>query len=184
MHDAFAIGNLEYNPVCPLDPNTKCIDVGGQMQLCGSNKVCIGCGNFDMLAQNPGYSIFQYVHYEGDKAYGMSWYEAPPTYVEQTVENAKGRIPTQEELQKFKEFFGNDNVWYQGDEDFSNPEVKKYIGIVWDNAEDAGFLGMCVTDDNGDGLCTADMIECYAEGGNWKCPYGDEYPCQPYQGKY
>jgi len=184
MHDAHSIADVKYNPVCPLDPNSQCIDVGGQMQLCGTNKICIGCGDYDLISQNLGYSMFQKVHYEGDKAYGISWFEMPPTYIQQTVANAGGRLPKKSEVSKFKEFFNISDIWYEGDGDLENPDVKKYLGIVWEDPNKVGFLGICITDDNGDGLCTADMVECYRQGGKWICPYGQDYPCQPYEGKY
>jgi len=189
--DAYSSGILKYDARCPLDSNSACIDVGGEMQLCGTNKVCIGCGEFAQLNHYPAYSVFKYIHYEGDRAYGISWYEVPPTYLGQIIKNARGRLPTQSELQKFSQYFGNDSVWYQEDPDLSNPNVKKYIGIVWDDFRNAGFLGMCVVDDNGDGLCTADMVECFTDSkGNLQCPYNVSaggskiYPCQPYKGKY
>ncbi|GAB6075186.1 conjugal transfer protein TraN [Desulfurobacterium crinifex] len=197
-HDIYALSNVKAEPKCPIDSKSACVSVGGEIFMCGTDKICIGCGEFAKLTEYPGYSIFKYVRYEGDKAYGMSWYDVPPTYVGQIVETANGRLPKKDELEKFFQLFSLSNpeqqIWYQDDPDLEDPEVKKFIGIVWSNYQDAGFLGQCVVDDNGDGLCTADMVECYRDSkGRLQCPYdvnevegnaGAAIKCQPYKGKY
>lgn len=191
-HDAYAQTTAKPSPQCPINGGI-CEPVGADIYMCGTQKVCIGCGEFAKLSENPGYAFFRKIHQEGNLTYGISWFKVIPDYIQQTVSNAQGRLPKKNELQLFAKFFGvnPDEIWYEGDPDAADGSIKKYVGIVWDDYKKAGFLGECVTDDNGDALCTADMVPCIMHNGRWECPYefgytegSRTYKCQPYKGKY
>jgi len=159
---------------CPLN-NSVCTVLAGNLAMCGEKKTCASClANYP---DNPAAgTIREVVQVDDEKSYGLSWdtmvFEAALTQ----AQNLGGRLPNPSEKTEIENAFQRSfSFWMQGDTP-SDPAENKPLIVVWegeDSAANISFVGECIFDDDGNGMCTADMTPCE----NGVCPYGN-YPCQ------
>jgi len=127
------------------------------------------------------YGDIKKIAYSSDgKIFGLSYNQVLKSNAETIASALLGRLPTSSEQNEINQAFHMSLAPYWLSTDTGNLTTYKYLVVVWAgaNKDEAGFVAPCVFDDKGDMLCTADMIKCV----NGQCPYGKQYPCQPYDG--
>lgn len=177
---------------CPLSGNSStCSQVGGEVFLCGSDKICAGCFNQGQKGQN----LSPYADISAIKVFGnyISGY-AKNKYLYSDVKSklalmTGARLPkTNTEAAALKTLWKLDvsvELWVENEipeeckSDSSGADClkhKKNLIVIWENAANANFVNICVYDNKGNAICTADMQEC---SGNI-CPINAAYPCVYY----
>ncbi len=167
----------DYRMVCPIDKNERCNWLGGNMWACGTNKKCAYC--YKNIEKNDYYGdIRRVVEYNG-KWFGLSYNKHSFNEANEMAQVMGGRLPQESEASEVNTAFKMSiDCWYNNQSNDTSEEYR-YLVVVWSSDSNMGFFAPCKFDDNGDMICTADMTECV----NGHCPYGDQYPCQPIDGK-
>ena len=173
----------DYWPVCPIDPNSVCVWAGGELELCGTNKLCAGCYRFpeNNEANADYYAGIGHIAYYNGAVYGLSYNQYLFSDAQKLTQAVMGRLPTSSDESAIDNAFKMSVASHWLASDHEDYKTYKYVVVIWDgsNANEFGFVAPCKFDDKGDMICTADMIECV----NGQCPYGSQYPCQPLNGK-
>ena len=167
----------DYWPVCPINPNSVCVWAGGELELCGTDKKCAYCTK--NVNRSVDYADVKKIAYYNDKFFGLTYNTHTFEEAQQMAADMSGTLPSSSQRDEVNSAFKMSvDCWYS-DTGASSSVLYKPVVVIWNSLSDVGFFAPCDFDSNGDMICTADLTECV----NGQCPYGDQYPCQPYQGK-